>query len=293
MNRLSAEKRALILSMLVEGMGVRSVSRITGSSVVTILRLLVDAGEACQAYHDRTVRNVRATHIQADEVWSFCGMKEHNLSEAAPDGAGDCWTWVALDTDSRMVLTWRVGRRTLETGRAFMRNLRSRVVGRVQINTDALVAYQQAIEDAFGDDVDFVQTVKLKESGKREPDQPSAAVVARRVVCGRPDLSRAGTSHVERCNLTIRMSNRRFNRRTNAHSKKIENHKHALALGFTHYNFCRIHETLQCSPAMAAGVTDTLRELDWIVDLIEARQPVPKKPGPKPGTRNRPRRQLN
>lgn len=286
MNKLPLKPRVQILSMLVEGSSMRSISRVTGVSINTVTKLLVDAGEACAAYHDETVRNVKATKVQADEIWSFCYAKEKNVAEAkaAPEGAGDVWTWTALDSDSKMILAYEVGDRSSATAIEFMDDLRSRLASRVQLTTDGHKAYLEAVEGAFGADVDYAMLVKLYgeptgQKGHERKYSPAECTGARKIrIEGEPDIKAVSTSHVERQNLTMRMGMRRFTRLTNGFSKKVENHLHMLSLYFVHYNFCRVHKTVRMSPAMAAGVSSTLRDVEWIVSLIDARAP---KPGPR------------
>ncbi|MAS45432.1 MAG: IS1 family transposase [Rhodobacteraceae bacterium] len=287
MNKLPLHKRVMILSMLVEGMSMRSISRTIGVSINTVTKMLVDAGEACAAYHDETVRNVRAQRIQCDEIWSFCYAKAKNVdtAKAAPEGAGDVWTWTALDSDSKMILAYEVGDRSGATALEFMDDLAARLANRVQLTTDGHKAYLEAVEGAFGADVDFAQLIKLYgDEPKRGPERkysPSSFEGAKKHrVEGNPDMAAVSTSHVERQNLTMRMGMRRFTRLTNGFSKKLENHLHMLSLYFVHYNFVRMHKSLKMTPAMAAGVTDTLRDMEWIVSLIDAREPAPSKRGP-------------
>jgi IS1 family transposase len=287
MNKLPLTKRVQILSMLVEGSSMRSISRVVGVSINTVTKLLVDAGTACAAYHDEHVRGVTASRIQCDEIWSFCYAKAKNVAraKAAPGDAGDVWTWSALDSDSKLVVSWLVGGRDSDYAIEFMDDLRSRLENRVQLTTDGHKAYLEAVEGAFGGDVDYAQLVKLygepKEKGPERKYSPSVCLGARKTaVEGNPDPACVSTSHVERHNLTMRMSMRRFTRLTNAFSKKVENHCHALALYFVWYNFCRIHKSLRVTPAMAAGVTDTLRDMEWIAGLIDAVAPKPGRRGP-------------
>lgn len=264
----------------------RSISRITGVSINTVTKLLVDAGEACAAYHDETVRDVKAAKVQCDEIWSFCYAKEKNVADAkaAPEGAGDVWTWTALDSDSKMILAYEVGDRSGATAIEFMDDLRGRLANRVQLTTDGHKAYLEAVEGAFGADVDYAMLVKLYgeatgQKGHERKYSPAECTGARKVkIEGEPDMKLVSTSHVERQNLTMRMGMRRFTRLTNGFSKKIENHLHMLSLYFVHYNFCRMHKTLRMSPAMAAGVVSDLRDVEWIVSLIDARAP---KAGPR------------
>ena len=285
MNKLPTAKRVMILNMLVEGMSMRSISRTVGVSINTVSKLLVQAGEACAAYHDEAVRDVEARKVQCDEIWAFCYAKEKNVAraKAAPHGAGDVWTWTAIDADSKMILSYEIGDRSGATAIEFMDDLRSRLANRVQITTDGHKAYLEAVEGAFGGDVDYAQLVKLygatPDAEKRY--SPSECIGTRkRRVEGKPDTDHISTSYVERHNLTMRMGMRRFTRLTNAFSKKIENHLHSLSLYFVHYNFVRVHKSLRMTPAMAAGVSDTLHDMEWIVGLIDAWAPEPKRPGP-------------
>jgi IS1 family transposase len=285
MNKLPLKTRVQILSMLVEGSSMRSISRITGVSINTVTKLLIDAGEACAAYHDEAVRDVKASRVQCDEIWSFCYAKDKNVAKAkaAPEGAGDVWTWTALDSDSKMILAYEVGDRSGATAIEFMDDLRARLATRVQLTTDGHKAYLEAVEGAFGGDVDYAMLVKLYgDDPNRGPERkysPSICKGAKKqIVEGNPDKKAISTSHVERSNLTMRMGMRRFTRLTNAFSKKLENHLHMLSLYFVHYNFCRIHKAHKVSPAMAAGVSDTLHDVEWIVSMINARAP---KPGPR------------
>ena len=284
MTKLPLHTRVQILNMLVEGSSMRSISRVAGVSINTVTKLLVDAGEACAAYHDEHVRNVKASRVQCDEIWSFTYATAKNVAKAkaAPEVAGDVWTWTGLDADSKMIVSWLVGGRDGSYAMEFMDDLAKRLANRVQLTTDGHRAYLEAVEGAFGDDVDYAQLVKLygaaPESAKGRYS-PAECIGARKErVTGNPDRDHVSTSYVERQNLTMRMSMRRFTRLTNGFSKKVENHCHALALYFVHYNFCRLHKSLKVTPAMAAGVSDTLHDMEWVVGLIDARAP---KPGPR------------
>ena len=287
MNKLALAKRVQILAMLCEGSSMRSISRIADVSINTVGKLLVEAGEACLALHDETVRNVKASRIQCDEIWSFCYAKQKNVADAkaAPDGAGDVWTWTAIDADTKLMVSYFVGDRSGESAMIVMDDLRSRLSNRVQLTTDGHKAYVEAVEGAFGADVDYAQLVKLYGSiggaGPEKRYSPADCTGIKKVRReGNPDIAHVSTSHVERMNLSIRMQNRRFTRLTNAFSKKLDNHIHALALYFAFYNFCRIHKTLRVTPAMAAGITDRLWSLDDIVAKIDAMAPEPKARGP-------------
>jgi IS1 family transposase len=287
MNKLPLAKRTQILAMLCEGSSMRSISRIVDVSINTVSKLLVEAGEACLAIHDETVRNVPASRIQCDEIWSFCYAKAKNVSTAtaAPEGAGDVWTWTAIDADTKLMVSYFVGDRGAESAMVLMDDLRSRLANRVQLTTDGHRAYLEAVEGAFGADVDYAQLVKLYgELGGKTPERRYSPAqcngAIKRRVEGNPDIAHVSTSHVERMNLSIRMQNRRFTRLTNAFSKKLDNHIHALALYFAFYNFCRIHKSLRVTPAMAAGITDRLWTLDDIVAKIDAMAPAPKPRGP-------------
>lgn len=286
MNKLPIEKRRLILNMLVEGSSMRSISRIADVSINTVSKLLVDAGNACILIHDEMVREVPAKRVQCDEIWSFCYAKQKNVEKAkdAPQEAGDVWTWTALDSDTKLIISFLVGGRDAGYAWEFMDDLQSRIAGRVQLTTDGHGAYLQAVEDAFGNTVDYAQLVKIYgETPEAFKGRYSPAVclgARKRVVEGNPDMQKVSTSHVERQNLTMRMSMRRFTRLTNAFSKKLDNHIHALALYFVHYNFCRIHKSLRVSPAMAAGIADELWSLDNVIAKIDEMNPAPAKRGP-------------
>jgi IS1 family transposase len=278
MNKLPLQTRIQILSLLCEGSSMRSISRVCDVSINTVSKLLIDAGEVCSAYHDQYVRGLQSKRIQCDEIWSFTAAKQKNVKgmKAPIAGAGDTWTWTALDADSKMIVSWWVGGRDAVAAYALMEDLRSRLKTRVQLTTDGHKAYLQAVESTLGADVDYAMLVKLY-GGPQGSDQerkysPGECIGARKEpIQGEPDPKHISTSYVERQNLNMRMGMRRFTRLTNAFSKKFENHCHALALYFMFYNFCRIHKTLKMSPAMAAGVSDTLWSMERIVGLIDAR----------------------
>ena len=291
MNTLSRDKRILIIRCLVEGMSLRSTARTAKVSKGTVTRLLTLAGKVCGEYQAEALRELPCTRIQVDEIWSFVYAKEKNVprAKAAPPQAGDVWTWTAMCADTKLVPSWVIGDRSGETAMEFMDDLRPRLANRVQLTSDGHKAYLEAVEGAFGGDVDYAQLVKLygptEGQGNEKRYSPATCTgIRKRKVEGSPDPKDVSTSYVERQNLTMRMSMRRFTRLTNAFSKKIENHAHAVALHFMYYNFSRIHSTLKITPAMAAGVTERLWEIGDIVDLIEKAEP---KPGPRGPYRKR------
>lgn len=286
MNKLSTEKRIQILSMLVEGSSLRAISRVVDVSINTVSKLLVDAGTVCSAYHDEHVRGIAAKRIQCDEIWSFCGSKERNV---APEnkgvlGYGDVWTWTAIDADSKLICAYLAGGRDAEYALAFMDDLASRLANRVQLTTDGHKAYLQAVEESFGADIDYAMLVKMygpsPDCGPARRYSPAECTgIQKRKIVGNPAIQDVSTSFVERQNLTMRMSMRRFTRLTNAFSKKLENHIHALALYFMAYNFVRIHKTLKTTPALQSGITDRLWSMADIAALVEANE-KPVKRGP-------------
>jgi len=277
MNRLTTEKRAEILGLMVEGMAIRAISRMTGASKNTIAKLLIDAGQACSEYQDRAMRELPCKRLQLDEIWSFVGAKEKNVpAERKGLGVGDVWTWTAIDADTKLVPSWFVGNRDADHANAFVMDLKGRLGNRVQITSDGHRPYLQAVESAFGKDVDYAMLVKIYGQPRAEAEahrrySPSPCIGAKRQrVIGNPDMDHVSTSHAERMNLNIRMGLRRFTRLTNAFSKKMENHALALAIYFMHYNFVRVHQTLRVTPAMAAKVTDKLWDMTDVVKMIDA-----------------------
>lgn len=274
MNKLPIEKRVQILSMLCEGSSMRAISRVADVSINTVSKLLVDAGNACAAFHNEKVRDVKAERIQCDEIWSFAYCKQANAPKTKKlvDRRGDVWTWSALDADSKLIVTWRVGPRDSATAYDFMSDLKGRLANRVQLTSDGLRAYIDAVGKTFGDEIDFAQLVKIygpSSEGQRRYSPPVCVGAIKTEINGGPDPKHISTSYIERQNLTMRMSMRRFTRLTNAFSKKFENHCHALALYFVWYNWCRLHKTLRVTPAMAAGLTDKLMDMSDIVKLID------------------------
>jgi IS1 family transposase len=286
MNKLPIEKRVQILSMLCEGSSMRAISRVADVSINTVVKILVDAGKACAEYHDRAVRNVSAKRVQADEIWSFCYAKDKNVShaKAAPVGAGSVWTWTGIDAETKLIISCMVGGRDAAYAQEFMEDLKSRLSTRVQLSTDGHKPYLVAVESAFGDDIDYAQLVKVYGAPSDNPEtrySPAPFLRAKKtVVTGNPDETLVSTSHVERSNLSFRMHMRRFTRLTNGHSKKLENHCHMIALYTVWYNFVRVNSAIRCSPAMAAGLTQTLWNMKDVVALIDQSAPVPAKRGP-------------
>lgn len=288
MRKLDSNTRVLILRLLVEGNSIRATSRIANVSKNTVNKLLINAGRACAKYHDEHVRNVKASVIQCDEIWTFTYAKQKNVAAAkdAPVGAGDTWTWTAIDSDSKLIVSYMVGGRDSEYAIEFMDDLRDRLANRVQLTTDGHKAYLEAVEGAFGGDVDYAQLNKLYggptgNKGHEKKYSPAECTgIKKRRIEGEPDKALVSTSHVERQNLTMRMHMRRFTRLTNAFSKKVENHANAVALHFMYYNFVRIHQTLKVTPAMQAGLTDRLWDISDLVAIVDANEPAPKKRGP-------------
>lgn len=273
MNRLSTADRVRIVSALVEGNSVRATCRMTGAAKGTVLSLLADLGKVCAAYHDQLVRNVPAKRIQADEIWSFVGAKMKNASEEkVSQGWGDVWTWTAIDADSKLIVSYLVGQRGARWAYEFMEDIASRVASRVQITTDGNHVYAEAVEGAFGMDCDYAMLIKLYGTSTTRPEtrySPGECIgIETNVLMGNPDPKHISTSFVERQNLTMRMGMRRFTRLTNGFSKKIANHEAAIALHFMHYNFCRIHKTLRVTPAMEAGLSNHVWEIEELVGLL-------------------------
>src|SRR3984893_2329675 len=277
MNKLSTERRAQILGMMVEGNSIRAIVRMTGASKNTIVKLLEDAGEAFSAYQDQAFHNLPCKRLQLDEIWAFTYCKQRTVPFAknAPEVAGDLWTWVAIDAETKLIPSWRVGDRSGATAIEFVCDLSKRLASRVQVTSDGLGSYLEAVEAGFGADVDYAQLVKLygevpHPAGRYSPAQ----IQGTKTFCctGDPDPKHISTSYVERQNSTMRMSMRRFTRLTNGFSKKAENHAHSIAIHFMHYNFVRIHQSLRVTPAMAAGVTTKLWAVADMVRVIEKRE---------------------
>jgi IS1 family transposase len=285
-NKLPTAKRAHILTLLCEGASMRTVSRVADVSINTVAKLLVDAGKACAAFHDEHVRGVKARRVQCDEIWSFTYAKAKNVpdAKAAPEEAGDTWTWTALDADTKLIVSWLVGGRDAGYATEFMQDVAERLATRVQLTTDGHKAYLDAVEDAFGAGVDYAQLVKLfgsaPEAAKGRYSPAECTGVRKTAVTGRPDKAHVSTSFVERQNLTMRMHMRRFTRLTNGFSKKLENHVHMVALYAVWYNFVRIHKAVRITPATASGLTDRLWGVEDVAALVEAAAPKPGKRGP-------------
>ena len=275
MNKLPHAKRVQIINLLVEGSSLRATSRIADVSINTVTKLLVEVGKACEKFHDEAVQNVHTKRVQCDEIWSFVYAKEKNKSQDM-EGTGDCWTWTAIDADTKLIISWYVGDRSQDSATDFMEDLRSRIVAnRIQLTSDAWVSYPWAVSDTFGQYIDFAQLQKIYGKGGNSNNaekkySPAECIgTKKKVMIGDPDPAHISTSYVERQNLTMRMHMRRFTRLTNAFSKKLENHCYAIALHFVYYNFVKMHKTLRVTPAMAAGLTKRFMTLDDIVNLSE------------------------
>ena len=274
MNRLNPVTRTAIVKALVEGNSIRATCRMTETSKNTVTKLLVELGEVCGNYQDKTLRNLTNNRIQCDEIWSFVYSKEKNVPNEYQDqfGYGDVWTWVGIDADTKLVPSWMIGTRDADAGTVFMVDLASRLANRVQLTTDGHRAYLSAVETAFGRDIDYSQLIKLYGRAQEERDtrySPAQCIaIEKNVIQGKPEAAHISTSYVERQSLTMRMSMRRFTRLTNAFSKKVENLEAALAIHYMNYNFCRVHKTLGTTPAVAAGVADHVWHIREIVDLL-------------------------
>ena len=290
MRRLSRRQRERIITLLVEGVSLRSASRITGHTLDTCMRLLADAGEACMQYHDRAVRGVRARRVETDEIWSFTYCKQGTLAAGRarkpPPGAGDTWTWTALDPDSKLLISWLVAPQSYRAAVRFMQDLQGRLAQRFQLTTDGRPHYLSAVRDVFGEDIDYAQLVKQYGPSGDDPERERRYSAARvssidpRQVTGNPDPKLISTANVGRLNKTLRESIRRFTRLTGGFSKKLENFVHHIALYAVFYNFCRVHGTLRVTPAMEAGLADSIRDISWIVELVEENTPAPGPRGP-------------
>jgi len=278
MNRLNTAKRAQVIAALIEGNSINATCRMLGVGKHTVLRLLEGAGCACAAFHDANVRNLLVSRAQCDEVWSFIYAKQKNVTEEQmANGAGDCWTWTAIDADSKLIISYMFGDRGASTAQAFMQDVASRISNRIQLTTDGHRVYADAVEDAFGSEIDYAMLVKIYGASGDSPESrysPATCFGCRTgVPSGNPNPKYISTSYVERQNLSMRMGMRRFTRLTNGFSKKFENHAHQVALYFFHYNFCRVHTTLRVTPAMEAGLTDHVWSLEELCSLLPERKP--------------------
>ena len=274
MNRLATEKRTGVVAALVEGTSINATCRMTGVAKHTVLKLLKDLGCTTASYHDSHVRNLRVRRLQCDEIWAFVGAKMKNTSaEKIEQGWGDVWTWTAIDADTKLIVSYTLGQRGADTAQVFMQDVASRITTRFQLTTDGHRVYADAVEDAFGADIDYAMLVKIYGASNDSPESrysPATCIGCRTgVLAGNPDPKHISTSFVERQNLSMRMGMRRFTRLTNGFSKKLENHGHAVALYFMHYNFCKIHQTLRVTPAMEAGITDHVWSVEELVALLE------------------------
>lgn len=283
-NKLPLEKKVQVIKLLIEGTSLRATSRIADVAFNTVLKMVVELGKACEKFHNETVIGIKSSRVQCDEIWSFCYAKEKNATDEMPEGAGDVWTWTALDADSKLIISWLAADRDAESASIFMKDVAARLANRVQLTSDGHKPYLKAVEDAFGSEVDFAQLVKYYgaptgETTTERKYSPAECTGCRKsVVSGNPKEKFISTSYVERQNLTMRMHMRRFTRLTNAFSKKIENHCHAIALHFVYYNFCKVHKSLSVTPAMQAGLTKRVMTFEDIAMLTEME--APKKRGP-------------
>ncbi len=273
MNRLSISRQTQVIAALAEGVSINATCRMTGVAKHTVLKLLKDLGCACAEYHNQAVRNLKVRRVQCDEIWAFVYAKQKNVTkEQMEKGAGDCWTWTAIDADSKLIISYALGDRGAATAHLFMQDLASRISSKVQLTTDGHRVYADAVEDAFGGDIDYAMLVKVYGAASDSPESrysPATCIGCRTgVLSGDPDPNHISTSYVERQNLSMRMGMRRFTRLTNGFSKKLENHGHAVALYFMHYNFCRVHKTLRVTPAMEAGLTDHVWTLEELIALL-------------------------
>jgi IS1 family transposase len=285
MNKLDNKRRAQVVAALVEGNSIRATVRMTGVAKNTIVKLLADLGMACAEYQDKAFRNLTCKKIQCDEIWSFVGAKQKNVpvDRKGEYGIGDVWTWVSMDADTKLVPSWLVGPRNTGAAYEFIHDLAGRLANKVQLTTDGHRPYLEAVESAFGGDIDYAMLIKIygKSMGIKDETRysPAQCLGAKKVVVtGNPKGSDVSTSYIERQNLTMRMGMRRFTRLTNGFSKKVENHAHAIALHYMYYNFVRVHKSLRCTPAMAAGVTSRLWSIENIVALLP--EPVATERGP-------------
>jgi IS1 family transposase len=274
MNRLATDKRSQVIAALVEGTSINATCRMTGVAKHTVLKLLKDLGCSAASYHNTHVRNLRVRRIQCDEIWAFVYAKQKNVTlEQMQQGAGDVWTWTAIDADTKLIVSYTLGDRGADTAKEFMQDVASRLSTRIQLTTDGHRVYADAVEDAFGADIDYAMLVKIYGASNDSPESrysPATCIGCRTgVLNGDPDPGHISTSFVERQNLSMRMGMRRFTRLTNGFSKKLENHGHMVALYFMHYNFCRVHKTLRVTPAMEAGLTDHVWEIEELLALLE------------------------
>jgi IS1 family transposase len=279
MNRIDNKRRAQVVAALVEGNSIRATVRMTGVAKNTVVKLLADLGAACAEYQDKAFRNLNCKKIQCDEIWSFIGSKAKNVPDDKQGVYGDFWTWVSMDADTKLVPCWLVGPRNTEAAMEFIHDLASRLSNRVQLTTDGHHPYLEAVESAFGSEIDYAMLIKIygKTSKKDETRYSPAECIGceKKWIAGKPKGKDISTSYIERQNLTMRMSMRRFTRLTNGFSKKVENHAHAIALHYMYYNFCRIHKSLRCTPAMAAGVVKTLWNIDDMLKAVDQYMPKP------------------
>ena len=274
MNKLSTAKKVAVISALVEGCSVRSTSRMTGVAKGTILSLLARIGDACARYQDAVIRNVPAKRVQIDEIWSFVGCKQKNVTQKIAEQriAGDTWTFVAIEAQTKLVLSWLVARRDTGSATEFLQDVADRISTRIQLTTDGHKMYLAAVEDAFAGDIDYSMLVKIygaASDGQTRYSPANCLGCIPTAISGDPDPKHVSTSYVERQNLTMRMNMRRFTRLTNAFSKKIENHMHSVALFYMHYNFARVHQTLRVTPAMESGIARHVWSIQEIVELAE------------------------
>jgi IS1 family transposase len=274
MNRLSVSKRTQVIAALVEGVSINATCRMTGVAKHTVLNLLRDLGCACAEYHNKTIRNLKVSRVQCDEIWAFCYSKDKNVpaDKRGTFGFGDVWTWTGIDADTKLIISYLIGTRKANAALEFMKDLASRIANKFQLTTDGYRMYADAVEKCFGGDIDYAMLIKIFGTSGDSPESrysPATCIGCRTgVLSGEPDPNHISTSFVERQNLSMRMGMRRFTRLTNGFSKKIENHGHAVALYFMHYNFCRVHKTLRVTPAMEAGITDHVWTLEELIALI-------------------------